>query len=318
MDCSLPCSSLHGIFQARVLEQVATSFSRGSSQPRDRTWVSHIVGRRFTVWATREVSALVLYILFISLCLPSPGNHWSFYCPHCFAFSRMSCSWNHKICSLMVFFQSFFHIYSWLDSSFIFFSVLNNIQLSECTTVYPFTYWRTSWLHPDFGNYEWSGHKHPCADFCVDIVFSYFQYRVCNWFCKKLPNCILKWLCFAFPPAKDENSCCSTSSPTFGAVSVLNFGYSVRCIVMSHCFNLYCPIDIWSGTPFHILICYLYVFFGEVFLQILCPFLIGLFIFSLLSFKSSLCILDNSPLSDMSFANIYCQSLANLFIIYLS
>ena len=64
MDCSLPCSSLHGIFQARVLEQVAISFSRGSSQPRDRTWVSHIVGRRFTVWATREVSALVLYILF--------------------------------------------------------------------------------------------------------------------------------------------------------------------------------------------------------------------------------------------------------------
>ena len=35
-------------------------------------------------------------------------------------------------------------------------------------------------------------------------------------------------------------------------------------------------------------------------------FLIGLFIFLLLSFKSSLCILDNSPLSDMSFANIYC------------
>jgi len=33
----------------------------------------------------------------------------------------MLCSWNHKICSLMVFFQSFFHIYSWLDSSFIFF-----------------------------------------------------------------------------------------------------------------------------------------------------------------------------------------------------
>ena len=106
--------------------------------------------------------------------------------------------------------------------------------------------------------------------------------RECSWFCKKLPNCILKWLCFAFPPAKDENSCCSTSLPTFGAVSVLNFGYSDRCIVISHCFNLYCPIDRWSGTPFHILICYLYIFFGEVFVQILCPFLIGLFIFLLL------------------------------------
>ena len=37
MDCSLPGSSVHGIFQARVLEWVAVSFSRGSSQPRDRT-----------------------------------------------------------------------------------------------------------------------------------------------------------------------------------------------------------------------------------------------------------------------------------------
>ena len=55
MDCSLPGSSVWGIFQARVLEWVAISFSRGSSQPRDWTWVSHIAGRCFTVWATREV-----------------------------------------------------------------------------------------------------------------------------------------------------------------------------------------------------------------------------------------------------------------------
>ena len=39
-------SSVHGIFKARVLEWVSISFSRGSSQPRDRTWVSHVVGRR--------------------------------------------------------------------------------------------------------------------------------------------------------------------------------------------------------------------------------------------------------------------------------
>ena len=37
-----------------MLEWVAISFSRGSSRPRDRTQVSRIVGRRFTVWATRE------------------------------------------------------------------------------------------------------------------------------------------------------------------------------------------------------------------------------------------------------------------------
>ena len=54
MDCSLPGSSVHGIFQARILEWVAISFSRRSSRPRDWTRVSHIVGRRFTIWATRE------------------------------------------------------------------------------------------------------------------------------------------------------------------------------------------------------------------------------------------------------------------------
>ena len=53
-DWSPPGSSVHGIFQAIVLEWLAISFSRGSSQPRDRTQVSHIVDRRFTVWATRE------------------------------------------------------------------------------------------------------------------------------------------------------------------------------------------------------------------------------------------------------------------------
>ena len=51
MDCSLPGSSIHGIFQARILEWVAISFSRGSSQPRNRTRISsifRIVGRFFT------------------------------------------------------------------------------------------------------------------------------------------------------------------------------------------------------------------------------------------------------------------------------
>ena len=47
MDCSLPGFSVHGIFQARVLEWVAISFSRGSSQPRNRIRVSRIVGRSF-------------------------------------------------------------------------------------------------------------------------------------------------------------------------------------------------------------------------------------------------------------------------------
>ena len=54
MDCSLPGFSIHGILQVRVLEWVAISFSRASSQPRDQTWASRIAGRCFTIWATRE------------------------------------------------------------------------------------------------------------------------------------------------------------------------------------------------------------------------------------------------------------------------
>ena len=49
MDCSLPGSSIHGIFQARVLEWVAISFSKGLSQPRDHTRVSRIAGIHFTI-----------------------------------------------------------------------------------------------------------------------------------------------------------------------------------------------------------------------------------------------------------------------------
>ena len=45
MDGSLPGSSIHGIFQARVLEWGAMAFSRGSPQPRDRTQVSCIVSK---------------------------------------------------------------------------------------------------------------------------------------------------------------------------------------------------------------------------------------------------------------------------------
>ena len=55
MDCSILRFSIHEIFQARVLERVAISFSRGSSWFRDWTQVSHTVGRCYTIWATREV-----------------------------------------------------------------------------------------------------------------------------------------------------------------------------------------------------------------------------------------------------------------------
>ena len=51
--------SVHGILQARILEWVTISFSRGSSQPRDQTRVSRIGGRHFYLWATREAQSLL-------------------------------------------------------------------------------------------------------------------------------------------------------------------------------------------------------------------------------------------------------------------
>ena len=53
-DYSPPGSSVHGILQARILEWVAIPFSRGSSWPRDWTWVSCTAGRSFPIWATRN------------------------------------------------------------------------------------------------------------------------------------------------------------------------------------------------------------------------------------------------------------------------
>ena len=63
MDYSLPGSSIHEILWARILDCISIPFSRGSSQPRDRTQVFCIAGRFFTVWATRE--AHWIFVTFI-------------------------------------------------------------------------------------------------------------------------------------------------------------------------------------------------------------------------------------------------------------
>ena len=80
--CSPPGSSVHGNFQARILEWVAISFSRGSSQPRDRTWDSLTTGRFFTVWATTGSES---------------ENHSvvsSFFSHHGLQPARLLCPWN--------------------------------------------------------------------------------------------------------------------------------------------------------------------------------------------------------------------------------
>ena len=69
MDCSLPGSSVHGIFQAIVLEWVAISFSSGSSPPRDGIQVSRVVDRRFTIWATKEDDGMKSLFLFLGCLL---------------------------------------------------------------------------------------------------------------------------------------------------------------------------------------------------------------------------------------------------------
>ena len=77
MDYSLPGSSVHGIFQAGVLEWVAISFSRGSSQPRDWTRVSCTAGRRFNLWATREALPLIRTEYIVWLFKSCPDKGWT-------------------------------------------------------------------------------------------------------------------------------------------------------------------------------------------------------------------------------------------------
>ena len=69
--CNLPGSSVHGIFQARILEWVAISFSRGSSQHRNRAQTSCIADRLFTDWATREASISVSGVIYFSPIFPT-------------------------------------------------------------------------------------------------------------------------------------------------------------------------------------------------------------------------------------------------------
>ena len=69
MDWRPPGSSVHGILQARILERVAIISSRGSSRPRGWTQLSHIAGRFFTIWATRETHIYILQGHIGTLCV---------------------------------------------------------------------------------------------------------------------------------------------------------------------------------------------------------------------------------------------------------
>ena len=86
---------------------------------------------------------------------------------------------------------------------------------------------------------------------------------------------------------------------------------TTREVQVAHCFNLHFPDDICQ-TSLHLHICHLCIFFGGLSVQGLCPFKKKSGCFFIIEFKNSLYILDNSPLSHVSFANIFCQSVACL------
>ena len=74
--------TVHGVLQAKILEGVPFPFSRGSSQPRDQTQVSHIAGGFFTSWATREAPYNLGIILFFN----SSEENCNEYMPYLFIF----------------------------------------------------------------------------------------------------------------------------------------------------------------------------------------------------------------------------------------
>ena len=88
---------------------------------------------------------------------------------------------------------------------------------------------------------------------------------------KKLPNCLHKCLYhFAFPPETNESSCCSAFWPDL--VCDLEFGHSQRHVVVSNYgFKLHFPSNKKYRTSYHMLICYQYIFFGELSVQVFCP-----------------------------------------------
>ena len=103
-----------------------------------------------------QICALPVHSLTLS---SIPGNHWSFYCLHSFAFFQnvvvsiiLHVGFSDWLLSVSHMHLRFLHVFLRDDSSFLL--VLNNIPLSVGITVYPFTYWRTSWLLPSFGSFE--------------------------------------------------------------------------------------------------------------------------------------------------------------------
>ena len=90
MDYSPPGSSVHGVFQARLLEWVAISFSRGSSWPRDWTWISctSLIGRQIlyhcTTWEAQDLQYDLASPLLGIYPKEIKTQQWKYICPPIF------------------------------------------------------------------------------------------------------------------------------------------------------------------------------------------------------------------------------------------
>ena len=107
--------TVDGILQARILEWGAFPFSRGSSQPRDWTQVSHIAGGFFTSWATREAQVNIWPYYYSNNSCWLARACWLYYCNKCFPPAKSDrsndfCNYYCATCSLDKKSKTFFEI----------------------------------------------------------------------------------------------------------------------------------------------------------------------------------------------------------------
>lgn len=98
----------------------------------------------------------------------------------------------------------------------------------------------------------------------------------------------------------------SSPSLEFGNVSVLDIEHSNRSVIVSRCFDLHFPDDIKCGTSFHMLISHQCIFFGEFSVNVFDSFLNDIICLKFYGY---------SPLSEISFINIFSQSVCCLLIL---
>lgn len=136
--------------------------------------------------------------------------------------------------------------------------------------IFPFTYRKIFWFHPDFGTYDENCYKYLCVEFCVYVSVPlvlidrlYVKQSRARLNKTKTNNCLLKWQYhFCIPTSSEWDWCWSTSSTAFGVISGLNFGCSSRCVVPSHCFNWQFHNDLWCWASIsHVYLSSVYLLF---------------------------------------------------------